>query len=1367
MRIKNIIFVLLAVLALFIGFTFTSQFRAIILNMVVSRVDSTLEADFSVGKLSGSIIRSLKLHDITVTKEGRQLLQIDSISLRYSLRYLLNKEIKIEHIIIDNLSLNAEYSDGEWNLLQIVKQQDKTEPEDDKPFAWTISLDSFKIQDTNINITTDHMTGNSDQGFDFLPSSISGLVLEFSLQYEEDNATFDLSTFKCMIDWPNGEAINLKSLNFTLIKDKEELYAKDFVMKTDNTQIDIFSNINTDYDLKHQTTMDIVFHNLQDVALFVPQVEADESISISLAVMGDRETIHIEKRLFIDDSLYEDFRMIVKASFDDISNILNKPSDELPIEVEGYEVSVFFNQLKPMKFVKAITDQVMINGIILITGDSVDIVNGHMNLKMNLSYSQTTYADYPQDKYEIDNTYYIDSFQLEANLKDGALSSRTTIEAGNESLAVLQINAASFPDLLGSVAEGADFRGLADYSLDVALNKFDIAAITINDDHSTNLNLNANIKGGEDKTDIVLNMDKSVIADLTIDKINLEAFIDPQEIVLDTMNVLIDKTNLGLNGNIIDDEVYLGYYISFNNAESIVRNLTEITQPLNINGVLAGNLQGTVDSLRLEGSLNLKDSSFGNVSGVDLQSRFLLMSLPHKLQGNLEFDLNQGLIDEIEIQRIGILSDVDIVLSDNDADFFEEILAGLTIEVEQDQDHSITAEVELSGNNEVFNLRFDLMAQIQEHFWQTERGAASISYIPDKFFEIDSFRFYSDNQSVELNGVYSLDTNQENDLYLRISNLDLAKILSLMENDLPVEGSFDLDINLSGSSNSPVIAVISELSNAGYEDLKGFNFSTKIDYPYPDTVSFNYIPEYEVLAGTITIDVIGEPLADLTLFTPVKIDLDSGIELYTNVDSYLLLQTVPLDLTKLDPLVDAIDNLTGNFTIRLEAQDKLITYTDLPQEITTTYDEADPKQPYIKLNLNIENAGLRVHELGTRYHDVNFIIIAENDILEIKKGFVRSGEGSVTIDASIPLTDAHQSVSFNLRAENFPAIANEALDILINSNIALSGNVSEPRFTGNVSIPRGRINLNALMQDGTAGAGEMPLLAEVQKKDVQLETVDPDTESPQINIPEVQTEIDFFDDAINNSRGTINVSFPRNVWVRSPEANIELRADLQIVKRDAHFEIFGSVNTIRGFYVFYGRRFQIITGEVSFAGGRQINPHVDFTLEYNFRGIDQGRNTLKLIVSGSMEEIDIAFELNNNPIEETDAISYIIFGRSFEQLTRGEKAEATNQAVVLGSVIANQLAGVVTDVVGETFSLDMIEFRSDTASSQVGVEIGKYLTDKLFVSLKRDFNLTNSGESVAEEVVVEYEIRPYLFLQARKGDDRDSGLDLIWRLSWE
>ena len=189
---------------------------------------------------------------------------------------------------------------------------------------------------------------------------------------------------------------------------------------------------------------------------------------------------------------------------------------------------------------------------------------------------------------------------------------------------------------------------------------------------------------------------------------------------------------------------------------------------------------------------------------------------------------------------------------------------------------------------------------------------------------------------------------------------------------------------------------------------------------------------------------------------------------------------------------------------------------------------------------------------------------------------------------------------------------------------------------------------------------------------------------------------------------------------------------------------------------------------VFFNGGMEINPNIELEALHIFRGLDREKNTLKLKVTGNLSKPEISFALNEVDIEETDAISYLLFGQSSDELSHSQKSQMAGQdgatsRVALKRLFTGQLMGQISGVMRKKLNLDVIEFKGDKDWRKASVVIGKYLTNDLYFSYQREFNLGRSHEVVPEQVFLEYEINRFLFLQAIKGDDKSTGFDIIWK----
>ncbi|KAA3661651.1 MAG: hypothetical protein DWQ10_04110 [Calditrichaeota bacterium] len=201
----------------------------------------------------------------------------------------------------------------------------------------------------------------------------------------------------------------------------------------------------------------------------------------------------------------------------------------------------------------------------------------------------------------------------------------------------------------------------------------------------------------------------------------------------------------------------------------------------------------------------------------------------------------------------------------------------------------------------------------------------------------------------------------------------------------------------------------------------------------------------------------------------------------------------------------------------------------------------------------------------------------------------------------------------------------------------------------------------------------------------------------------------------------------------------------------------GIVRVVRGNYEFLGKNFSIETGEFTLDGGDEINPLVDLEAVYSIRDAD--RNKIRILVSGRALDPEIKFYLNNEEIEETNAVSYIVFGRNLEQVSSGERQDLQS-----GQLLTQLAAAQLTKTLGKKLSLDVIEFQgrteSDAASS---ITVGRYISDHIFISIQQLIGGDNWETMESLRATLELELRDNIFMQFTKGDEKTTGFDLIWK----
>ena len=425
--------------------------------------------------------------------------------------------------------------------------------------------------------------------------------------------------------------------------------------------------------------------------------------------------------------------------------------------------------------------------------------------------------------------------------------------------------------------------------------------------------------------------------------------------------------------------------------------------------------------------------------------------------------------------------------------------------------------------------------------------------------------------------------------------------------------------------------------------------------------------------------------------------------------------------------------------------------------------------PKLEAQLAIKDGAFNYETLGMVYQNIQVDTRVTENAFKIEKFRLDRDEGYMDISGGIEFDSSMASgiitaSELQLSADNFWIARNRDFEIKINSDLSLDGSTESPVYGGTLAVTRSRFYLPAFIE-GMAAVPldpEKPLLLTALEEAAPKVVVDTSaadsTSAPQAGVD----PIDYY----SNLTGSMNLSIPRNTWLRSPEMSMEIAGDLEVVKNGLDFELFGSLEIVRGFYELLGRKFNILEGNLTFTGGTDYNPEVVLSTEYVFRAADKTKRTLTLQIAGEALTPQISFTLDDAAIEEADAIAYIMFGKSIDELGQvGSGESGTSEDLAKGaatSMVASQLA----QTLGSKFNLDMLQIKGDDNWESASFVVGKYITTDLFMSYERGFGDATDTDIPPETITLEYELMRNLFLQMIRGDVTESGFDVIWKFQW-
>jgi len=230
----------------------------------------------------------------------------------------------------------------------------------------------------------------------------------------------------------------------------------------------------------------------------------------------------------------------------------------------------------------------------------------------------------------------------------------------------------------------------------------------------------------------------------------------------------------------------------------------------------------------------------------------------------------------------------------------------------------------------------------------------------------------------------------------------------------------------------------------------------------------------------------------------------------------------------------------------------------------------------------------------------------------------------------------------------------------------------------------------------------------------------------------------------------IVVRVPRGTWINLDEGSFELMGDVRARKQPGGQPIVsGRLESVRGWYTFQGRKFELERGEVVFTGGgKEIVPRLDIVARY--KGAD---HVVYLVIGGTTKEPTLNLR-SEPPLEQADILSVLLFGKPAGELNQGQQNVLQEQAI---QATASFVASGLRQSVARKLGVDSLEVTTGTAGTPGKVAVGKYVKENVYVSASQQL-----GGEKQQEYSVEYQITPRWQLKGSTESGKNSGFDLFW-----
>jgi translocation and assembly module TamB len=490
--------------------------------------------------------------------------------------------------------------------------------------------------------------------------------------------------------------------------------------------------------------------------------------------------------------------------------------------------------------------------------------------------------------------------------------------------------------------------------------------------------------------------------------------------------------------------------------------------------------------------------------------------------------------------------------------------------------------------------------------------------------------------------------------------------------------------------------------------------------------------------------------------------------------------TIPLSALRPNPPgVTGHVEATGEDSIDLRVQSSRIDlglvqgFTNQVTNVTGTV-QADVRvtgsgeDPHLQGYVDVQNGSFAVVQAGTRFSGMTTRIELQPENIHIPRFQILDQHGdALTIAGDLAVHQRQAgAVNVSIDSDNFKLIDNELGDVHVETHLKLTGDVRKPRLEGDIRMDQARLEIDKILLKFAPTYSEeaLPDVVTAQETTVTDKGADEATreafqkgrgvkaeEAGRMNATAPETPAP---QSGPMAPLALNVHFvvPDNMVIRGDDirpggatamqignVNATMGADLQIQKNpDAPITIRGTVDTVRGFYEFQGRRFELVRGgTMQFLGLPEINPNLDISAT---RLIPNTGVTAKIHVTGRLRAPELALT-SDPPLDEADILSLIVFNRNVNELGTGERASLAETA---GGIASGFIASPLSKSVGKALDVDLFEITTtdpQTGETAGGVTLGKQVSDKAFVRFRQQF-----GNRSFTEFMLEYDLARFLRL---------------------
>ncbi len=387
-------------------------------------------------------------------------------------------------------------------------------------------------------------------------------------------------------------------------------------------------------------------------------------------------------------------------------------------------------------------------------------------------------------------------------------------------------------------------------------------------------------------------------------------------------------------------------------------------------------------------------------------------------------------------------------------------------------------------------------------------------------------------------------------------------------------------------------------------------------------------------------------------------------------------------------------------------------------------------QPLVNGSVEFKNASVQLVDLPNGISNANGVIQLNGSNATIRTFTAESGGGKVTLTGFAGFTGT--TLTFNLRANaNHVRTRYAGASVIANATITLNGTSDRSVLAGNLTIERVAYNSQSDFGSMLSGAGTPagspsaapgPLAG--MRMNIRIQTA-----------PDVRFQTTLAQD-------------------------LSATADLRLLGTPLRPGMVGRIDVTAGTLIFFGNKYTVNRGSVSFYNAQDIEPILDVDLETSVKGVD-----VSLGLSGPIENLKLSYR-SDPPLKFDEIVALLAAGRTpsdptiaaRQPYTPEQTASQMGESAILSQAVANPLSNRLARVFGVTQLKFDPTFNTGSALPTGRVTIQQQVSPAITFMYTQDLTQTN-----AQIIRVEWQMTPRFSAVATRDENGIFGVDFFYR----